>query len=315
MAKKENKNKEENNEPIIIISKDLLWKSIIENLCTEFLMYFFDWAENEIDFSKGYEFLDSELDKIYTNTKKDVKNADKLIKIFLKNGEEKYILMHVEVQGYEDKEFAKRMFWSFYRIFDTHQTELTAFALFTDDKPDYKPDTYVYEYKETRLIYQYKTFKIIEHSLEDLYKPKNIFSFVMLAVKNALEKDTKTDLAQLKWKKELVQMLINEGYSDNHIQCVLYFIRSYISIKNKEINKQLDSEIKTITKQHTNMGIEEMIKQESFRQGQEIGEEIGIAKEKEVRISKALSKGMKIHEVAELFDVTIEYVKKISEKK
>lgn len=47
------------------------------------------------DFSRGYSFLDKELQKISLPSRKGKKFVDKLVKVHLKNGEEKWILFHI----------------------------------------------------------------------------------------------------------------------------------------------------------------------------------------------------------------------------
>ena len=60
------------------IAQDTLWKGILEDLFEDFLHYFYpEWAKNEIDFTKGFEFLDKELDKIYPASKDKKRFADK----------------------------------------------------------------------------------------------------------------------------------------------------------------------------------------------------------------------------------------------
>ena len=47
------------------ISKDMLWKGILEDLFEDFLLYFYpDWTQENIDFDRPFEFLDKELDQI-----------------------------------------------------------------------------------------------------------------------------------------------------------------------------------------------------------------------------------------------------------
>ena len=48
------------------------------------------------------------------------KFVDKLVKVFTRTGKEKWILIHIEVQGYQDRDFAKRKFTYFYRILDKY---------------------------------------------------------------------------------------------------------------------------------------------------------------------------------------------------
>ena len=43
---------------------DSPWKDIIEQYFPEFMSFFFPQAKEEIDFDKGYEFLDKELQKV-----------------------------------------------------------------------------------------------------------------------------------------------------------------------------------------------------------------------------------------------------------
>ncbi|MDW8287766.1 MAG: hypothetical protein RMJ89_06830, partial [Flammeovirgaceae bacterium] len=86
--------------------QDILWKGAIEDFFEEMLDYFFsDWADFKyIDFQKGFEFLDQELHSIYPERSKK-RIADKLVKVYLKDGRERWFLVHIEVQGYRDEEF------------------------------------------------------------------------------------------------------------------------------------------------------------------------------------------------------------------
>lgn len=50
----------------------------------------------------------------------------------MKNGTEHWFLIHIEVQGYQDSDFAKRMFQYAYRIMDRYGRPIAALAIFTD---------------------------------------------------------------------------------------------------------------------------------------------------------------------------------------
>ncbi len=79
---------------------------------------FFPNIHKDIDFSKGYEFLEKELQKIIKTSKTGRRYADKLVKVFLKNGSERWLLIHIEIQGYKEKKFPERMYTYNYRIFE-----------------------------------------------------------------------------------------------------------------------------------------------------------------------------------------------------
>ena len=103
---------------------DELWKTVIERLFHEFLYLFLPELGAMVDFGRGYSFLDKELQRIGLPYRKGKKFVDKLVKVHLKNGEEKWILFHVEVQGQDVADFNERMFIYFYRIFDKYRVKI-----------------------------------------------------------------------------------------------------------------------------------------------------------------------------------------------
>ncbi len=111
------------------ITRDELWKAIIEELFPWLMHFFYPDDIHLFDLSKGFEFLDKELVRLFPETKNSRRYADKLIKVHLRDGSTKWILIHIEVQGYADPNFAKRMFIYFYRILDKYQKPITALAI------------------------------------------------------------------------------------------------------------------------------------------------------------------------------------------
>lgn len=75
------------------------------------------------------------------------------MKVFLKSGEERWILVHIEVQARTNKDFAKRMFRYFYRIYDRFEREVYAIAIITDDVESVHPDYFHYSFYGTRIEY------------------------------------------------------------------------------------------------------------------------------------------------------------------
>ncbi|TVQ42695.1 MAG: hypothetical protein EA362_12740 [Saprospirales bacterium] len=94
---------------------DTLWKGIIEDLFDDLLKYLYPDAENIFDFSKGFEFLDKELEDLFPkNEQENIRYVDKLVKVYHKKNGEQWLLFHIEVQGYKDPEFRERMFTYYY---------------------------------------------------------------------------------------------------------------------------------------------------------------------------------------------------------
>jgi len=62
-----------------------------------FLDYFFPvWTAREVDFTKPFQFLDKELDNLYPSQLGQQRRVDKLVKIYTRSGEAKWILIHIE---------------------------------------------------------------------------------------------------------------------------------------------------------------------------------------------------------------------------
>ena len=110
---------------------DEAWKKIIERFFPHLLRFFIPHLYQDVDLSNGFIFLDKEMEQLSKKSKKGAKYVDKLVKVRLKDGRDQWILIHIEVQGYADREFPERMFRYFYRIFDRYGKRVVSMALMT----------------------------------------------------------------------------------------------------------------------------------------------------------------------------------------
>ena len=63
---------------------DTLWKGILEDLFDDFLRFFYPNADEIFDMSRGFEFLDKELEDIFPQTdEENIRYVDKLVKVWL----------------------------------------------------------------------------------------------------------------------------------------------------------------------------------------------------------------------------------------
>ena len=158
-----------------MVSKDILWKGIIEDLIEDFLHFFFPEQVDQIDFERGFTFLDKELEQLSPQSESKRRHADKLIQAYLKNGEEQWFLIHVEVQGYSDENFAFRMYQYAYRIRDRYNRPIVALAIFTNANRLHHYSEYREAYWGTKTLYQYRTFTIIDHEPLALRRSGKLF--------------------------------------------------------------------------------------------------------------------------------------------
>ena len=106
---------------------DSPWKQALHILLRSFLEFFYSDIAAGIDWSRGSESLDKELQRIARRAKIGKRIADKLFKVWLTNGEEHWLLIHIEIQREFDKDFEERMFEyniAAYQMYNRHAVTL-----------------------------------------------------------------------------------------------------------------------------------------------------------------------------------------------
>ena len=86
------------------------WKEGLELYFEPFLALFFPAVHELIDWRRSYESLEQEFQQFVKDSELGKRFIDKLFKVWRRNGEETWILVHIEVQSQEDSGFAERMF-------------------------------------------------------------------------------------------------------------------------------------------------------------------------------------------------------------
>jgi hypothetical protein len=99
---------------------DSPWKEMLDGYFPAFMAFFFPEAHADIDWTRGYESLDTELQQIVRDAVLGTRLADKLMKVWRRDGIEQMVLVHTEIQGARDADFAKRMYVYNYRLFDRY---------------------------------------------------------------------------------------------------------------------------------------------------------------------------------------------------
>jgi len=97
---------------------DSPWKEALDRYFEWFLAFCFPQVHADIDWRRGYAMLDKELQQIVRQAEQGRRVVDKLVKVWLKTGEERWLLIHVEVQTQREKDFPKRIHVYNYRLFD-----------------------------------------------------------------------------------------------------------------------------------------------------------------------------------------------------
>ncbi len=73
---------------------DTPWKEVLELYFEPCLQFFFPAAHAQIDWSRPYEFLDKELQQVVRDAQLGRRYADKLVRVWLLDGQDLWILIH-----------------------------------------------------------------------------------------------------------------------------------------------------------------------------------------------------------------------------
>ena len=108
---------------------DSPWKEALARYLPDAFALFFPAVHAEIDWSRQYQPLDKELQQVTRDANLGRRLADTLFQVWRRDGTDAWVLIHIEVQGQPDRDFAQRMFVYYYRIFDRHQRPIMSVAI------------------------------------------------------------------------------------------------------------------------------------------------------------------------------------------
>lgn len=225
------------------------------------------------------------------------------------------MLIHVEVQGYDDKDFAKRMFTYFYRILDIYEKPITAIAIFTDTNKKFHPKLYVYEKLGTKITYQFNTYQIIEQDEKALARNNNPFAIVILTVLLALKRKKLDDDDLLQLKIQIFRNLHARNIDETKMRGLSTFLNLYMHFAKLETSIKFEQEIQILTENRKTMGLEEMVldraKKLGMKEGMEKGKEI---KNYEIIANLMITKKFSGSEIANILNITELFVLKVQDE-
>ena len=148
-----------------------------------------------------------------------------MVKIYLLDGTESWILIHIEVQGQEEDEFSRRMYIYNYRIFDCYNRSVVSIAVLGDTNTNWRPNQFGYNLFDCRLDFQFPIVKLIDYRgrQAELEASDNIFATVVMAHLVGLQ--TRNNRTQRKQQKlALVRGLYEKGFEREAVINLLAFI-------------------------------------------------------------------------------------------
>ncbi|WP_158796725.1 hypothetical protein [Pedobacter sp. L105] len=306
--------------------KDMMWKGILEQLFEDFLTFIHPELGDSLDLAKGYEFLNKELIQEFPSSggKIEQKIVDKLVKLHNKAGHQ--ILLHLEVQEKYSKDFSKRMYAYFNRLYDKYKMSIVAYAILTEANEIRRAGIFGIKYMGTKLSYQYNTFKLALQDDDYIINHANPFALVVLIAKAPLlKKGSKNrlefDQRLLAYKLRIVKLIAERRLSPYKERAIMNFLFYYTDFEFSETKAKFDLEVNLLTNKNTRNMItfEEILMEEAEMTGFSKGERKGIKKgkleAKENEVYRLITKlNFSNDQIADYMDISLSFVKKVRAK-
>ncbi len=205
---------------------DVAWKEILGEYFKDFVEYCLPELYGLINWKKHWSSLDKELNAITKGSDVGNRLVDKLFKVYLKDGQEQWVLCHVEVQGKQDDDFPKRMFTYGYRIFDKYQKPVVSCAILTDEAKNWRPSSFRLGLAGSYLSVEYLVVKLIDYQdrIKELEASTNPFGSVVLTQLAALDVKRKPDEERKQVKFALTRRLYDKGFKKAEVVNLYKFI-------------------------------------------------------------------------------------------
>ena len=251
---------------------DGAWKEAMERYFPRFLDICFPDIAQRIDWSRGYEFLDQELQEVVRDAEMGKLRTDKLVKVYRLDGAEEWLLIHVELQSQPDKNLPQRMYHYRHRIVDRYGHPVVSVVVLADENAAWRPAVYEEEQWGCRLRFEYLVCKLLDFDLAALEASVNPIAMVILAHRaaqttaNAME-----NRFNIKWR--LTRRLYELGYAKGEILS-LYRLLDWLLAMPKEMELEFRRKVVAYEKENVMpyiTNIERIGREEGLMQGLEEG--------------------------------------------
>jgi len=265
---------------------DSPWKDALDRFFPSFLAFFFPDIHADVDWSRGYEMLDKELRQIVREAELGRRHVDKLAKVWRRDGEETWVLIHIEVQSQPDADFPKRMYVYNYRLFDRYNRTVVSLGVLADDRTDWRPHQFQSSLWGCTTSIEFPVVKLLDYAADEaaLEKDANPFATLVLAHVKTLQTRESPE-GRRAWKMRIVRGLYERGLSRRDVQELFRFI-DWIMDLPAELNYGFWTEVQAFEREKQMpyvTSVERMAETRGVRKGRVVGLRQGLALALEAR--------------------------------
>ena len=289
--------------------KDIMWKEFVSRYLYNVIRRAIPSLYTEIDIAKKPIFLETELRQINKDAPGGLLDADLLVRVFLKDGSDSWVLLHTEIQGSGGAPLPLRMFYYMSRIFGSHKIHPVALAILTESARGKEGSSYSSSRFGTSVDYSYNRLAIRELDPSELESSDNPADIAFLAAQIA-QRTSSDELERFSYIKTLMKLAAARGFNRDERLGLYTFIQWAVSVKSPELKQEVIKYEKELEEEGWAMWATY-----AQQEWMEMGIEKGIVKGIEEGIEKGMEKGRQdtMLEVARNFSAMNFELEKISQ--
>ena len=264
--------------PMFAKQNDELLKGVLEIYFEDFLRFLLPEADDIFDFRRSIEFLNTELALLQPQRgrSKGKRIADMLAKVYLKSGQEKWILVHTEIEGASQKDFAFRLFQYYYRLVDKNKVPVDTIVIYTGGMTQKRPNYYMEEGFFSRVYFSFLGYHIFDHQEEELFKMgSNIFALVILACQKAFLEGHLSDVELGAARLRIAERLLKQRYNYAHVKSFMIFLKNFLYIESEVVNGAFDAHLYKLTGGGIKMDLLEIVTKQAVQRATTLALEKG----------------------------------------
>jgi hypothetical protein len=153
--------------------------------------------------------------------------------VYLRNGQENWLLIHVEIQNQKEDQFSERVYIYSTRLFDKFRRSVASFAVLGDTDRSWRPQSFHQEALGSQHDFSFQIAKLLDYQQQEefLKADNNPFSIVVQA--HLASQATRGKASQQRRRRRkygLTTMLYERGWAEQEIIDLYRFIDRVLTL-------------------------------------------------------------------------------------
>jgi hypothetical protein len=268
--------------------QDSPWKTLITLFFPQLIQLIHPELYALIDWQRGYQFLDSELRKIAPRSRTGRQTVDKLVQVYLRDGSEYWILIHIEAQSHPDPDFEARMFTYYATLWVLYRRPIVSIAILADNDPNWRPSAFTQSLGGCRVEFNFYTVKLLDMDEEQLLNDPNPCALILAAFRRAMRADTAEFM--LASRMELVRLALDRGYTEEQVENLIRLLE-WVMVLPEVLEERYEQFLEEV-KREQNTPYLSVLERKALREGWEQGVQKGLQEGHEKGLQEGRAQGL-----------------------